>query len=129
MYFVRGFTFSLTLKHFFRLLPDPDKDLLNILEKKEKELELVSLELIQAKDTIGKLQMEGKYENAEQNIIKLEHKLKLTDNELNLKEKLLFEAEEKCSFSQNKLIFQLIIVSVNISQPFAYLWIILLSIK
>ena len=75
----------------------------NILEKKEKELELVSLELIQAKDIIGKLQMEGKYENAEQNIIKLEHKLKLTDNELNLKEKLLFEAEEKCSFSQNKL--------------------------
>ena len=103
MYFGRGFTFSLTLKHFFRLLPDPEKDLLNILEKKEKELELVSLELIQAKDTIGKLQMEGKYENAEQNIIKLEHKLKLTDNELNLKEKLLFEAEEKCNFSQNKL--------------------------
>ena len=73
------------------------------MEKKEKELELVSLDLIQARDTIGKLKMEGKSENAEQNIIKLEHKLKLTNSELNLKEKLLFEAEEKCSFSQNKL--------------------------
>lgn len=88
---------------FFRLLPGDDKDLSNILEKKEKDLELVSLELKQAKDTIGKLQMEGKFENDEPNIIKLEHKLKLTDTELNIKEKLLIEAVEKRNFSENKL--------------------------
>ena len=88
---------------FFRSLPGADKDLSNILEKKEKDLELVSLELKQAKDTIGKLQMEGKFENDEQNIIKLEHKLKLNETELNIKEKLLIEAEEKCNFSENKL--------------------------
>lgn len=88
---------------FFRSLPGADKDLSNILEKKEKDLELVSLELKQAKDTIGKLQMEGKFENDEPNIIKLEHKLKLTDTELNIKEKLLIEAVEKRNFSENKL--------------------------
>ena len=85
------------------MLPGPDKDLSNILEKKEKELELVSLELKQAKETIVKLQMDGKFEDADLNILKLEQKLKLTDTELNLKEKLLIEAEEKCNFSENKL--------------------------
>ena len=84
-------------------MPGPDKDLSNILEKKEKELELVSLELKQAKETIVKLQMDGKFEDADLNILKLEQKLKLTDTELNLKEKLLIEAEEKCNFSENKL--------------------------
>ena len=85
------------------MLPDPDKDLSNILEKKEKDLELVSIELKQAKETIGKLQMDRKFEDDELNILKLEQKLKLTDTELNLKEKLLIEAEEKCIFSENKL--------------------------
>ena len=85
------------------MLPDPDKDLSNILEKKEKDLELVSHELKQAKETIGKLQMDRKFEDVELNIHKLEQKLKLTDTELNLKEKLLIETEEKCNFSENKL--------------------------
>ena len=90
---------------YFRPLLGADKDLSNILEKKEKDLELLSLELKQAKDTIRKLQMEGKFESDEQNIniTKLEHKLKLTDTELNIKEQLLIEAEEKCNFSENKL--------------------------
>ena len=47
--------------------------------------------------------MDGKFEDADLNILKLEQKLKLTDTELNLKEKLLIEAEEKCNFSENKL--------------------------
>ena len=90
---------------YFRPLLGADKDLSDILEKKEKDLELLSLELKQAKDTIRKLQMEGKFESDEQNIniTKLEHKLKLTDTELNIKEQLLIEAEEKCNFSENKL--------------------------
>ena len=90
---------------YFRSLLGADEDLSNILEKKEEDLELLSLELKQAKGTIRKLQMEGKFESDEQNIniTKLEHKLKLTDTELNIKEQLLIEAEEKCNFSENKL--------------------------
>ena len=95
-------------------MPGPDKDLSNILEKKEKELELVSLELKQAKETIVKLQMDGKFEDADLNILKLEQKLKLTDTELNLKEKLLIEAEEKCNYSENVTWQRNIIKSKNV---------------
>ena len=82
-----------------------EKKALRKAQKKEKDLELVSLELKQAKETIVKLQMDGKFEDADLNILKLEQKLKLTDTELNLKEKLLIEAEEKCNFSENFVFF------------------------
>ena len=77
------------------MLPDSDKELFNKLEMKEKDLELESEEIFQMK--------KRKQENSEANITQLRLKLNISYTELDLKKKLLIEAQEKCIFSEEKI--------------------------
>ena len=77
------------------MLPDSDKELFNKLEMKEKDLELEAEEIFQMK--------KRKQDNSEANITQLRQKLNISYNELDLKKKLLIEAQEKCIFSEEKI--------------------------